>query len=68
MPDPSTPTYAIGVDVGTLSGRAVVVRVPDGADDDGPAVRTMRAIRRRAVRAVTDEAGGRGGIREAGAA
>jgi L-ribulokinase len=32
MPDSSTPTYVIGVDFGTLSGRAVVVRVADGAE------------------------------------
>ena len=32
MPVESTPTYVIGVDFGTLSGRAVVVRVADGAE------------------------------------
>lgn len=31
-PSPSTPRYVIGVDYGTLSGRAVVVRVADGAE------------------------------------
>ncbi|MFC6258231.1 ribulokinase, partial [Kocuria oceani] len=28
----TTPTYVVGVDYGTLSGRAVVVRVHDGAE------------------------------------
>jgi L-ribulokinase len=32
MPVESSPTYVIGVDFGTLSGRAVVVRVQDGAE------------------------------------
>jgi L-ribulokinase len=32
MPVESAPTYVIGVDFGTLSGRAVVVRVADGAE------------------------------------
>jgi len=32
MPVESSPTYVIGVDFGTLSGRAVVVRVADGAE------------------------------------
>ena len=32
MPVETTPTYVIGVDFGTLSGRAVVVRVQDGAE------------------------------------
>jgi L-ribulokinase len=32
MPVESPPTYVIGVDFGTLSGRAVVVRVADGAE------------------------------------
>jgi L-ribulokinase len=32
MPDAPSETYVIGVDFGTLSGRAVVVRVSDGAE------------------------------------
>ncbi|MCU1411221.1 MAG: araB [Rhodoglobus sp.] len=32
MPSPSSDTYVVGIDYGTLSGRAVVVRVSDGAE------------------------------------
>jgi L-ribulokinase len=32
MPEQSPDRYTIGVDFGTLSGRAVVVRVADGAE------------------------------------
>lgn len=32
MPEPQQPAYVVGVDFGTLSGRAVVVRVSDGAE------------------------------------
>ena len=41
QPSPD-PTYVIGVDYGTLSGRAVVVRVHDGAEL-GSAVHEYRA-------------------------
>src|SRR4051812_18550743 len=32
MSNPVAPAYVVGVDFGTLSGRAVVVRVADGAE------------------------------------
>jgi L-ribulokinase len=32
VPSPSSDTYVVGIDYGTLSGRAVVVRVSDGAE------------------------------------
>src|SRR3954467_10329571 len=51
--DPSEPRYVVGVDYGTLSGRAVVVRVSDGAQV-GTAVHPYpHAVMERSVRGVS---------------